>query len=90
MAEIEKGLPNEPELKVEDVPVKTVVEEIKEEPKEIEVTETADGGAEVSFDPNAVDPISDSHLQNLAELLDDSILDPLGSDKKTKNNNRVE
>ena len=79
MAEIEKGLPNEPELKVEDVPVETVVEEIKEEPKEIEVTETADGGAEVSFDPNAVDPISDSHLQNLAELLDDSILDPLGS-----------
>ena len=79
MAEIEKGLPNEPELKVEDVPVETVVEEINEEPKEIEVTETADGGAEVSFDPNAVDPVSDSHLQNLAELLDDSILDPLGS-----------
>ena len=43
MAEIEKGLPNEPELKVEDVPVETVVEEINEEPKEIEVTETADG-----------------------------------------------
>ena len=79
MAEIEKGLPNEPELKVEDVPVETVVEEINEEPKEIEVTETADGGAEVSFDPNAVDRVSDSHLQNLAELLDDSILDPLGS-----------
>ena len=79
MAEIEKGLPNEPELKVEDVPVETVVEEINEEPKEIEVTETADGGAEVSFDPNAVDPVSNSHLQNLAELLDDSILDPLGS-----------
>ena len=79
MAEIEKGLPNEPELKVEDVPVEAVVENINEEPKEIEVTETADGGAEVSFDPNAVDLVSDSHLQNLAELLDDSILDPLGS-----------
>ena len=37
MAEIEKGLPNEPELKVEDVPVETVVEDIKEEPKEVEV-----------------------------------------------------
>ena len=79
MAEIEKGLPNEPELKVEDVAVDTVVEDIKEEPKEVEVTETADGGAEISFDPNAVDPVSDSHLQNLAELLDDAILDPLGS-----------
>ena len=79
MAEIEKGLPNEPELKVEDVNVETVVEDVKEEPKEIEVTETADGGAEISFDPNAVEPVSSSHNQNLAELLDDSILDPLGS-----------
>ena len=79
MAEIEKGLPNEPELKVEDVPVVTVVEDIKEEPKEVEVTETADGGAEISFDPNAVEPVSSSHSQNLAELLDDAILDPLGS-----------
>ena len=50
MAEIEKGLPNEPELKVEDVPVETVVEDIKEEPKDVEITETADGGAEISFD----------------------------------------
>jgi len=79
MAEIEKGLPNEPELKVEDVNVETVVEDVKEEPKEIEVTETADGGAEISFDPNAVEPVSSSHNQNLAELLDDAILDPLGS-----------
>ena len=79
MAEIEKGLPNEPELKVEDVPVETVVEDIKEEPKEVEVTETADGGAEISFDPNAVEPVSSSHDQNLAELLDDAILDPLGA-----------
>ena len=79
MAEIEKGLPNEPELKVEDVPVETVVEDIKEEPKEVEVMETADGGAEISFDPNAVEPVSSSHDQNLAELLDDTILDPLGA-----------
>ena len=79
MADIEKGLPNEPELKVEDVAVDTVVEDIKEEPKEVEVMETADGGAEISFDPNAVEPVSSSHDQNLAELLDDTILDPLGA-----------
>ena len=79
MADIEKGLPNEPDLKVEDVAVDTVVEDIKEEPKEVEVMETADGGAEISFDPNAVEPVSSSHNQNLAELLDDTILDPLGS-----------
>ena len=79
MADIEKGLPNEPELNVEDVAVDTVVEDIKEEPKEVEVMETADGGAEISFDPNAVEPVSSSHDQNLAELLDDTILDPLGA-----------
>ena len=79
MAEIEKGLPNEPELKVEDVAVDTVVEDIKEDPKDIEITETADGGAEISFDPTAPVAESTSHFQNLATLLDDTILDPLGS-----------
>jgi hypothetical protein len=41
------------------------------------MTET--GGAEVSFDPNAVniDPTQD-HFANLAETLDDGVLDPLG------------
>ena len=79
MAEIEKGLPNEPELKVEDVNVETVVEDVKEDPKDIEITETADGGAEISFDPTAPVAESTSHFQNLATLLDDTVLDPLGS-----------
>ena len=81
MAEIEKGLPNEAELKVEDVNTNEIVnipEEQKEE-KDVEITETPDGGAEISFDPNAPVMESTSHFQNLADLLDDSILDPLGS-----------
>ena len=70
MAEIEKGLPNEPELKVEDINTNETVE-IPNEPKEktdIEVTEMPDGGAEISFDPNAVVGESTSHFQNLADL----------------------
>ena len=81
MAEIEKGLPNEAELKVEDVNTNEIVnipEEQKKE-KDVEITETPDGGAEISFDPNAPVMESTSHFQNLADLLDDSILDPLGS-----------
>ena len=81
MAEIEKGLPNEAELKVEDINTNETVQ-IPNEPKEesdVEVTEMPDGGAEISFDPNAVVGESTSHFQNLAELLDESILDPLGS-----------
>ena len=81
MAEIEKGLPNEAELKVEDINTNETVE-IPNEPKEktdIEVTEMPDGGAEISFDPNAVVGESTSHFQNLADLLDEAILAPLGS-----------
>ena len=80
MAEIEKGLPNEPELKVEDINTNETVEIPNEEvsEKDIEVTQTPDGGAEISFDPSAVVGESTSHFQNLAELLDESILAPLG------------
>ena len=68
-------------MKVEDVNTNEIVnipEEQKEE-KDVEITETPDGGAEISFDPNAPVMESTSHFQNLADLLDDSILDPLGS-----------
>ena len=51
MAEIEKGLPNEPELKVEDINTNETVEIPNEEvsEKDIEVTQTPDGWG--SFDP---------------------------------------
>ena len=55
MAEIEKGLPNEPELKVEDINTNETVEKFQtnqvSEKTDIEVTQTPDGGAEISFDP---------------------------------------
>jgi len=81
MAEIDKSLPNQPEdIKLEDInEVETVSEEETPSTDEVEVITTEDGGAEVSFDPSAIEPQSTSHFQNLAEVLDDETLDPLGS-----------
>ena len=82
MAEIDKSLPNQPEFKVEDNITETEIENLPLEQQgseDIEVITTEDGGAEVSFDPNAIEPQSTSHFQNLADLLDDDTLDPLGS-----------
>jgi len=46
-----------------------------------QITDLADGGAEVNFDPNQVTPQNpDDHFANLADLLPDSVLGILGSD----------
>ena len=81
MAEIDKSLPKQPEdIKLEDInEVETVSEEETPSTDEVEVITTEDGGAEVSFYPSAIEPQSTSHFQNLAEVLDDATLDPLGS-----------
>jgi len=82
MADIDKGLPNtRTEVKVpgEEVDVK---EEIKEQP--IEVTPEEDGGATINFEPGAVNiPGTESHFDNLADILPEDVLDPLGSELKT-------
>ena len=81
MADIDKGLPNtRTQIKVpgEEVEVK---EEIKEQ-QPIEVT-PEDGGATIDFEPGAVNiPGTESHFDNLADLLPADILEPLGSDLK--------
>ena len=82
MADIDKGLPNtRTQIKVpgEEVEVK---EEIKEQ-QPIEVTPEEDGGATIDFEPGAVNiPGTESHFDNLADLLPADILEPLGSDLK--------
>ena len=85
MATIDKPLPNVDENnRAEDQAVE--IESVKSAeiidtptgPVEVDMTE--DGGAEVSFDPNAseIDPSQD-HFANLAENMDDADLEPLGS-----------
>ena len=82
MADIDKGLPNtRTEVKVpgEEVEIK---EEIKEQ-QPVEVTPEEDGGATIDFDPGAINiPGTDSHFDNLADILPDDVLNPLGSELK--------
>jgi hypothetical protein len=82
MADIDKGLPNtRTEVKVpgEEVEVK---EEIKEQ-QPVEVTPEEDGGATIDFEPGAINiPGTEAHFDNLADILPDDVLDPLGSEMK--------
>ena len=85
MAEIDDALPNQSvsdaEFKETEVTeVETPNEDIVQTSEDVEVTMDEEGGAEVSFDPNAVDPsMAQDHFANLAESLNDQILDSLGT-----------
>ena len=84
MAEIDKSLPNvEQTIKVpspEEVEVEIAEEQAKNQPvNPVDVQENPDGSVDVNFQPGLVNPGEDeSHFANLADLLDDSILTPLG------------
>ena len=82
MADIDKGLPNtRTQVKVpgEEVEVK---EEIKEQGP-VEVTPEEDGGVTLDFEPGAINiPGTESHFDNLADILPADVLDPLGSELK--------
>ena len=89
---IDKALPNEPrkELNIpgqeeiqESLQQEIAVEESKKGP--VEVQEEEDGSVTVDFDPNAASPEGgDEHYANLAEFLEDHVLDELGSDLTQK------
>ena len=84
MAEIDKPLPNTNQTRVPNEEIieveKTKSAEVIDTPTgPVEVAMDEEGGAEVSFDPNAaIDPIQD-HFANLAESLGDEVLEPLGA-----------
>ena len=86
MAEIDKGLPNVRRnvtlpSQEEVTEVQTAVQETIPSHEGTEITENEDGSVEIDFDPGAVSPeAGDNHYANLADLLPDSILDPLGSE----------
>jgi hypothetical protein len=79
MAEIDKSLPNQPEDLAPEDTVEVVEEQTTPASDEVEVVETDDGGVEVSFDPTATDIPEMGHFSNLAEALDDDVLDPIGA-----------
>ena len=86
MADIDKSLPNSKttvelpgEVEIEEA-IKEQVEEVQTEGGPVEIAMDEEGGAEVSFDPSAATPEGgEDHFANLAEFLDDSVLDPLGN-----------
>ena len=86
MSEIDKSLPNvkqEIELPSEEEIVEASQENIEEAQgsQDIQVTQEEDGGATISFDPEAVNqPGTNEHFDNLADLLPEEVLGRLGSD----------
>jgi hypothetical protein len=86
MAEIDKGLPN---VKTKlDIPSEEELQEVavqeqeaQEERKPIEVIPEEDGGVTLDFEPGSINvPGTESHFDNLADLLPDDVLEPIGND----------
>ena len=86
MADIDKSLPNEvrTEVKIpgeEEISQDVNVEEIVPEKGPVEVVPEEDGGATIDFEPGAVNiPGTENHFDNLADLLPDDILEPIGNE----------
>jgi len=84
MAEIDKVLPNvEQTINVpnpQDVEI-AEQEKLAEQGKPpVDVQQNEDGSADITFDPRSMSPGQDTgHFANLAELLPDEVLDPLGA-----------
>jgi len=84
MADIDKALPNT--LTTIQVPGQAEVEQAIQEDvqqsqnPDVEIKQTEDGGAEISFDPSLASQAGgEDHYANLADFLDDSILGGIGS-----------
>ena len=85
MADIDKGLPNT-RTKVdipseEEIAEEVVVQEPEELKGPVEVIPEEDGGATLDFEPGAINiPGTESHFDNLADILPDDILEPIGNE----------
>ena len=82
MAKIEDALPNETITDEAFVEQEVDVSEdvVPTQEGEANVTMDEEGGAEINFDPNAMEGLeSQDHFSNLAEIIDESYLGELGS-----------
>ena len=84
MADIDKGLPNtrtKLEIPSEEELQEIEVQEPVEEKGPVEVTPEEDGGATIDFEPGAINiPGTESHFDNLADILPDDVLEPIGNE----------
>ena len=95
MATIDKSLPNtmtEIEIPGEEAIIESkeeIIEKSQDGQTEIEMDD--DGGATINFDPSKVNPEGgEDHFENLAEYLEDKVLDPLASELMEKYTNYKE
>ena len=80
---IDKALPNVDQEVVLPKEELVVTEEDKLSevtPDGAEVIMDEEGGAEVNFDPMSEQQVTQDHFANIAELLPDNVIDPLGSE----------
>ena len=87
MADIDKALTEITKKTVEiagpeeQVEVQEEINESLPNAGDAEITPTEDGGVEIDFEPGAFNQAqSENHFDNLAELLPEEILGPLGSE----------
>jgi hypothetical protein len=84
MADIDKGLPNtrnKLEIPSEEELQDVAVQEPVQEKGPIEVIPEEDGGVTLDYEPGAINvPGTESHFDNLAELLPDDVLEPIGNE----------
>jgi hypothetical protein len=87
MATIDKALPNEVRKTIEIAGPEASIEQTIDTQEQIpsqgdtEITPTEDGGVEINFDPAAFNQEqTPDHFANLAELLPEEVLMPLGSE----------
>ena len=86
MADVDKSLPNVRQTVTvpsdeEMMEIQTDVQESIPNPNDTEITENEDGSVDINFEPGAEAPeAGDQHYANIAALLPESILQPLGSE----------
>jgi len=86
MADIDKGLPNT-RTKIEIPSEEEMAEEVSVQEEEaeqkgpVEVVPEEDGGATIDFEPGAINiPGTESHFDNLADILPEENLEPIGNE----------
>ncbi len=85
MADIDKGLPNT-RTKIDIPSDEEMVEEVNVQEEDIdkgpvEVIPEEDGGVTLDFEPGSINvPGTESHFDNLADILPDDILEPIGNE----------
>ena len=86
MAAIDKSLPNEVRTDIKLPNPKEVQQEQQQQVagdmmNPVDIQKNEDGSVDINFDPGAVNPGDDQgHFANLAGLLPDDVLDPLGNE----------